>query len=434
MKAEIITIGDELIKGDVPDTNAPFLASRLTQIGIEVARITSVGDKAESIAQAFLESLRRSEIILCTGGLGPTPDDITVEVASKALGRELVLNEELWEDIKGRFLKLGLEVTPNNKRQALMPEGAEPIPNPLGMCGFKVYHEGKILFFLPGVPKEAERMVEESIIPFLKKEVREREPIKVRTLKVFGLAESKISKLLEGILEKREDIKLAFLPRFPEVHLVISAKGSKEKEMEEMEKEIEGFLGKHIFAKDFETMESVVSGLLKKRKTTLAVAESCSGGLISHRLTNVPGSSEYFERGVVVYSNQAKIDLLAVPEDVIAEFGAVSFETAERMAQAIKDLSQTMLGLGVTGILGPTGGSPEKPVGTVFISLASPQGTTTKRYSFFGEREQIKLLASQVALNRLRRYLLGDKDEDKGPFCSQSYRISPSGQCSYRPL
>lgn len=410
LKGEIITIGNELITGTQVDTNGPYLAERLLSQGISIKRIISVGDDAEAISQALKESMERSRLVFITGGLGPTSDDITTEVAAKVLGRRLILYPEVLGGIKKLTVSFGIEITPGQKKQAYLPEGAEPIPNPVGTApGFLVTEEKSLLIFLPGVPQEVEAMTGDILVR-VNKEWRDLPHYQSRTLKIFGISESRVNELLKDIIENQKEIGISFLPHFPEVQVKITIQAKTREEtggkLGFWGKEIRERLGSYVFGVDEESMEEVVGNLLRGNKATLAVAESCTGGLIGNRLTNVPGSSDYVERVVVAYSNQAKIDLLKVPEEVIRNHGAVSELTARLMAEGVRNLAETTLGLSTTGIAGPTGGTLEKPVGTVFISLADGKETWAKKYHFPGDRWQIKLMTSQVALNRVRRYLL----------------------------
>ncbi len=414
IRGEIITIGNELIAGAQVDTNSAYLAEKLQNRGISVQRIISIGDDAHAIATAVKESIERAELILITGGLGPTSDDITTETAARVLKRKLKFYPEVWEKIKKLISSFGLEITEGQKKQAYLPEGSELINNPIGTApGYLVKEADCLLIFLPGVPRELEAMVENFVLPRLEKEWEALLHIQNRTFMAFGISESQADELLKNIPRDQKDIKLSFLPHFPEIRIRITVRGTSSQDAYEKlnfwEKEIRKRLAPYIFGVDGESMEEVVGNLLRKANATIAVAESCTGGLIGHRLTNVPGSSDYVERIVVAYNNQAKIDLLKVPEDIIQSHGAVSEPTARFMAQGVRDLAGTDLGLSTTGIAGPSGGSAEKPVGTVFISLADGKETWVKSYHFHGDRYQIKLMTSQVALNRVRRYLLQKK-------------------------
>lgn len=411
VKTEIITIGNELITGIQVDTNGPYLAQRLFGKGISVQRIVSVGDDAGAIAAALKESITRADLVLITGGLGPTRDDITTEVITKALGKKLVFYPVALDHINKILGSYNVPTTERQKKQAYFPEGAEIIPNPKGTAPGFIIKEGKaLLAFFPGVPRELETMIEETLLPRLEKEWQRETYFQSRTLRLFGISESIVDDLLKDIFENQKEVTLAFLPLFPEINVRITIQKKDNEEacarLAYWEKTIRERLEPYVFGIDDDTMEEVVGNLLRKAKATIAVAESCTGGLIGHRLTNIPGSSDYVERVVVVYSNQAKIDLLKVPEEVILIHGAVSEPTAKLMADGIRNLAGTTLGLSTTGIAGPAGGSPEKPVGTVFISLTDGKETVTKKYHFPGDRQQIKWMTSEVALNRIRQYFL----------------------------
>lgn len=411
MKVEIITVGNELTTGEIIDTNAVFIANELTGRGFEVTFITTVGDNEWHIEDALQRSQEHAEAIIVSGGLGPTPDDITARSASMALGHRLVLNKEVLQALRDRFAQRGMEMPVANEKQAFFPHQAETIPNPLGTApGFLLRHKGKIFFFLPGVPRELRHLLTENIIPLLEKERKDKTFFRSRVLKVFGFTESAIADRLMEIDLKKYAATLAYLPRYPENHLKIMVSGNSPEEVDKNLQELDGIirekLAGRIFAIDQETLEEIVGHLLRSNGATLAVAESCTGGLIAHRLTSIPGSSDYFERGIVVYSNQAKIDLCQVPEDLLITAGAVSSPTAEKMAEGVRQISQTTLGLGVTGIAGPAGGSEEKPVGTVFIALASPKGTVSKKYQFWGDREQVRTICAHTAIDWVRRFFL----------------------------
>ncbi len=414
--AEIITIGDELVSGKVVDTNSAYISRRLPTIGLDVCGHTSVGDNKGEISQALKRAISRSQVVIVCGGLGPTVDDITRKVVSEIFRRPLRKSEEALDSIKERFASRGLEMPANNKRQAFFPLRAELIPNSLGTAwGFALRVRGSLLIFLPGVPRELEVMMEERVITRISKEIKGRVYIKSRVLKTFGLTESKLDELLKGATGRRKNVKLGFLPEFPTNQIRIVVRSSREREairvLAQVEKELERRIGEFIFGRDKETLEEVVGRSLKENQATISVAESCTGGLIGHRLTNVPGSSEYFMGGVISYSNRAKIDLLNVSPETIRNHGAVSRQAAVEMASRVRSVHKTTLGLAVTGIAGPAGGSPEKPVGTVFIALVDEKGTKVEGYRFGGSREQIKALSSQSALDWVRRYFKKSLDK-----------------------
>jgi nicotinamide-nucleotide amidase len=409
LRVELITVGNELTAGEVVDTNAAFMAAALFEIGLEVVFITTTGDSPRYVEEALRQAEERADAIVVSGGLGPTEDDITAKTAARAFGLPLVLHQGVLEDLKRRFAERRMEMPASNEKQALFPQGAEIIPNPQGTaCGFVIRRRGKIFVFLPGVPRELISLVNEKVIPLLQLERKETFTVRSRTLKVFGYTESAIADLLKGIKPEDFSATLAYLPRFPENHVKITLRGKTPAEVEgnlgRLERIIRDRLRGRVIAADGETLEGIVGRLLRENGATLAVAESCTGGLVAHRLTQVPGSSDYFERSIVVYSNAAKIQMLGVPEALISSQGAVSGQVAESLAQRVRQVSGTTLGLGITGIAGPSGGSEEKPVGTVFIALASPKGTASKRYQLPGDRNQVQTLSAYIAIDWVRRY------------------------------
>jgi nicotinamide-nucleotide amidase len=408
MLTEIITIGNEVLSGVTLDTNAGYLVHTMSSVGAVVTRITTVGDDVREIAAVLRDAMGRAQTIVVTGGIGPTPDDVTAEAAARALGKPLVIHENFLESVRKRFDRAHLTFTTSDERFALLPEGAEPLHNPVGIAGFKLETDTHTLFFLPGVPREVHEILEQSIIPFLTEQARSEGLItSVIYGRVFGRTESGVKELLEGMTG---DFELTYLPAFPELRLRLVIRGNDEQDVRDRhvdcEAELRRRLGTFLYAVGDETMETVLGKLLKERGLTLSIAESCTGGLIGHRITEVPGSSDYFMRGLVVYSNDAKEELLGVPQEILARYGAVSKETATLMAREVRTRSKTAIGLSTTGIAGPTGGTSEKPVGRVYIALDAPDYEEVKEFDFFGDRHQIKLMTSQVALDRVRRYIL----------------------------
>ena len=407
----IITIGDELTNGERLNTNAVFMASTLADQGHQVVSITATGDEEWQIQDALLKARERVEVILVSGGLGPAKNDRTVSSAAKALGLQLVMNKEVLETLRQRWLQKGLEMTSADEKLAYLPYPAEIFPNPQGIApGIVIRHGGKLFCFLPEVPGELNQIFQEKVLPLLEKERAGTPCFRTCTLKVFGLAESAIADRLKKIESKNFLASLAYVPRYIENHIRITARGQSPAEAEVNLQQVEALvrekLEKHIFAKDQETLEENVGHLLRAHRYTLSVAESCTGGLVAHRLTQIPGSSDYFERGIVAYSNQAKMALLGVSESLLEKYGAVSTPVAEKMAEGVRMSSQTTLGLSITGIAGPGGGSEEKPVGTVFIGLASPGQTVSRKYQFGGDRKRVKVESAYAAIDWVRRYCL----------------------------
>ncbi len=423
MKGEIITIGNELLSGLVTDINAAFIAERLSSFGIEPLYITTIGDDESRIGQSLTVAILRADIIVVTGGLGPTPDDITSRAIAKALGRRLVLFPEALDQIKIKLKKRGIKLGPGGERQALLPKGSTIIKNPVGTApGYKISQDEKYIFVLPGVPKEMKVMIDQGVMPILSEETKRETFVAKKVLKVFGLTESQVCERVKNISYDNELIQVGFLPVFPENLITITARVDDSMESAEglvsgVEEKMRGVLGERVFGEDDETLEMVVAGILITKGLNLAVSESCTGGLLSKRLTDIPGSSAYFERGVVSYSNEAKSSLIGVDPILIQTKGAVSTDVAEAMALGIKRSAKTDIGVSITGIAGPSGGTEEKPVGTVFIALAFDEDSGSKRkkteivishgYAFPGDRESIRLISSEMALEWIRRCLLG---------------------------
>jgi nicotinamide-nucleotide amidase len=414
MRAEIISIGDEILTGQIADTNSPFMAEKLTGEGIEVVFSTCVGDDIEKIAEAFGTAGSRADVIIATGGLGPTSDDLTKKAIVKVFKRNLVFHEEILKKIEKSFEKRGLSMPKIDQNQALLPQGAKPLANRWGVApGIFIEAEsggGKTLFFaLPGVPLEMKWMLENEVLPILRSKKPE-SLILHRKLRTTGIPESVVYEKIQGLIDPKGDVKIAFLPSYLGVDMRMTTslkqKGEAEAKIKELEKKVREILGTYIYGTDDQTLEEVVGKLLSERKKTIAVAESCTGGLIGAKFTNVSGSSEYFERGVVTYSNQAKTELLKVPPEIIEKYGAVSEEVAILMAEGVRKLAKTNYGLSVTGIAGPTGGTPEKPVGLVYIGFAHENDSFAQRFQFGGDRMTNRERAAQAALNIVRLFLI----------------------------
>lgn len=416
MKTGIITIGNELTSGGVQDANTALIAREFHLRGWQVGVTMSVGDDEEMIKGALDFILPLTDAVVITGGLGPTADDITTAAVARAFNLPLYTDEEVLSNIKALFARYGFKWTENNAKQAVFPRGAQILANPVGTAaGFSLRVHGKVLAVIPGVPVEVRKMLYETVLPLLYRSFpQETQYLAVRTLKLFGLGEAVVDQAVAGM--DLPGVGIGFYPRFPENHLVLSARDAVEDaawtRVKEAEAEIRKRLGSYIFAYDEETLEGVVAGLLKEQGRTVSIAESCTGGLITDRLTDIPGSSLYLERGLVTYSNRSKTDLLGVPEAILQKHGAVSEETARMMAEGVRKLAGTDLGLATTGIAGPDGGSEAKPVGTIFIALANGGETICRKFSYRWDRRRIKTIASQAALLMLQRYLAGGANHE----------------------
>jgi nicotinamide-nucleotide amidase len=410
LSAEIIAIGSELLTPEKTDTNSLWLTRELNDIGVEVMLKTIVGDDGARLEEAVRDALRRSNIVITTGGLGPTEDDITREFTAKAVGRQLVYHDEIEASLRERFRNWGREMPEINKRQAYVIDGATILPNPNGSAvGMMVEADGKILAILPGPPRENQPMFTDHVWPSIKR-IAGDVFVSRRILRVSGLGESAVDEIAAPIYKGYERVQTSILFNKSEVEIHLAAKSddaAKAKATTDaLADELAGALGKAVFSANGETMEEVVGNLLKERAQTLAVAESCTGGLVARRLTEVPGSSTFFMEGAITYSNEAKMRTLGVSAEILAKYGAVSAECAEAMASGMRDYAGTDHAISITGIAGPDGGSPEKPVGTVFLGYASKDRTRSVMIALPGDRYLIRWRASSAGLDLLRRQLM----------------------------
>jgi nicotinamide-nucleotide amidase len=410
LTAEIIAIGSELLTPDRSDTNSLWLTERLNSIGVEVRQKTVVGDDDARLEEAIKDALRRSSIIITTGGLGPTEDDITRKIAGRALGRRLVLDEKVLEGLKAKFALWGRSMPEINSRQAMIIERADVLDNPRGSApGMYLEHEGKPVAILPGPPREMQPMFEELVLPRLTKKAGDVRVVR-RVLRVTGMGESAIDELIAPVYTQYSNPQttILFTRSDVEIHLTAQAKTESEASLllDGLSGQIEERLGDALFAFRGETMEEVVALKLSVGGYTLGLAESCTGGLVSERLTDVPGASAFLIETVVSYSNESKIKTLGVDRELIEKYGAVSGEVAEAMAIGIKKRADTDFGVSVTGIAGPGGGTAEKPVGLVYIALADDAHVEHRRLMVPGDRTLIRWRSSQAALDLLRRRLL----------------------------
>lgn len=410
MRAEILSVGTELLLGQIVDTNAAYIARELAELGIDVYFKQTVGDNPGRIQDAVRLAMSRADAILITGGLGPTEDDLTVEAVAAALGDEMVRRDDVAAHIK-RFFETRGRVPPESVyKQALVPRGAQVIPNARGTApGVHFERDGHMIFMMPGVPFEMDGMMRDYVLPHLRERTKDT-VIRSVVLRVTGEGESAVEARIKDLMHGTTPT-VAPYAKMGEVHLRVTAKGTPDLVAAQLSSgvaQIRERLGDLIYGTDNATLEDVVAGMLTSRELTIAVAESCTGGLLAQRLTNVPGSSAYFLEGVVAYSNEAKIDGLGVDPGLIEKQGAVSAQVAEAMAEGIRSRARSDLGAAITGVAGPSGGTDDKPVGLVFIALASPRGSMHRRLTFGSEpgRAGIRHLASQAALNLIRLHLL----------------------------
>jgi nicotinamide-nucleotide amidase len=410
MKIEIITTGNELLSGITLDTNFHWVSGVLADNGFVVKFHTTVGDYSRDIVEVFENAGKRADIVIVTGGLGPTEDDLTAGAAASFFGVDMAENPDALNMIKERFSERKRELLKINKKPAILPASSKIINNKIGTApGFYYDYKGTVYYFLPGVPKEFKPMMQEFVLTDLFTRFKDRSKTQCVLIKTFGLKESEVALKIQDL--NKNGVYLGYRAHFPEVHLRITAEGASSKQSN---RKISGFIknikseiGDYIFSESQDTMEQVVGNLLLEKGMSISLAESCTGGLVSHRITNVAGSSEYFNRAIICYSNDSKINDLGVSSSLIEKHGAVSTEVAGAMAKGILDLSGSDIGVGITGIAGPGGGSTEKPVGTVYISLISKKGDIiSDKFSYHGVRQQIKLITSTQCLDMIRRFLL----------------------------
>ena len=411
-KVVILSTGDELTTGKVVDTNSATIADALFSIGLQVVAVLKVGDDRETLLWALDQARELGDLIIGTGGLGPTADDLTTETVATFLGHKLEQDEGVAEALKKRFESRRLTWTLNNLKQAQFPQGAVIIPNPAGTApGFRVsIGQNKTLAWLSGVPQEMTRMLQETVIPWIARQTGQ-PPFLSCTFKIHGLTESKLDEMLKP-LDAGPHAKLSFRAHYPDLSLRLILDGGREQEslFSDLRRQISQILGTHVYAQSEATLEEVVGQMLLERHYSLALAESCTGGYISHRLTRIAGSSAYYYGGAITYSNDAKIRFLGVKLETLEKHGAVSRETALEMSRGIRDKTGASIGFSVTGIAGPEGGSPEKPVGTVWMSIDCDHCHEARLFQFYGDRERVIVGASQAALNWLRIQLLAQKD------------------------
>jgi nicotinamide-nucleotide amidase len=413
MKAHIITIGDEILIGQTINTNAAFIGEILTDNQIDVVSTSVVGDEENDILNEFERCYNNNDLIIVTGGLGPTHDDITVQAITKYFKTELIRDEEVLQDVIDRFKKMNRHMVKINEDQALVPKIASVIRNKFGTApGTWIEKDGKIFVSLPGVPHEMKSMMQNYVIPKLNEGKIVSEFVTVKTnLLTTGIGESTLFEKLGNINDLLDGAKMAFLPSEYGTKLRITTKEKTKEEafnkLQEIEQKIRSIAGRYIYGINDDELPEVLGRMLIERNLKIAVAESCTGGNIANMLTNFNGSSMYFERGIVSYSNDSKIELLSVKKEDIDEYGAVSEEVATQMANGIKSISNSDIGLAVSGILGPSGGSSEKPVGTVYIAVSFKDSTVCRKYNFGDNRKINKTRATQAALDMVRKQLLG---------------------------
>jgi competence/damage-inducible protein CinA-like protein len=408
MNAEIIAVGSELLTPFRLDTNSLFLTSELNHLGVRVIHKAVVGDSPAEMRSSFAHALGRADLIVSSGGLGPTDDDRTRDTVAELLGRKLRVDEEILRQIQERFRRFGRAMPEINVRQAMVPEGATVLPNPRGTApGLWLESGGHIIVLLPGVPPELRALFETEVRPRLSK-LNHSERLYTRELRIFGLTESEVEQRVSPLYALYPDTETTILATQNGIELHPRTWSGDPAKAEKLLDEIVGrmtlALGEHLYSNAAESLEEVVARVLTENRATIAVAESCTGGMVAERLTNVPGSSSYFLGGVVCYSNELKTSLVGVPKEMIEAKGAVSPEVALALADGIRKRTGAAIGVGTTGIAGPSGGTPEKPVGLVHIGIADERGAIEKAFRFPGDRDRVRRFATQTALDMVRRH------------------------------
>jgi len=423
MKVETISIGNELIYGRIVDTNAAFLAKRLSENGLTVCFHTVVGDGIKDIKTALSVAVERADIVIITGGLGPTIDDLTRQAISEFIGKKLLFDEKLWNDIKTRLLRKSIKISDSNKRQAMIPEGADAIKNPMGTApGICANHNNKIIMALPGVPSEMKFMVDDMVIPYIHEKINSlisggKESnlypdrfMVIKDVNTFGISESKLGDKIANLMGEKRNPLVGTQASISGIKVRLSARADSQAAaltlINNTMNEVKLALGSGVYGEDEDRLEDAVFDLLKRHQMTIGIAESCTGGQTSNLMTNVPGISEFFIEGVVTYSNSAKMKILGVPEEVLIAHGAVSPQVALAMAHGICKHACTDIGIGITGIAGPGGGTPEKPVGLVYIAVNIRGFAEVKELHFSGRRMEIKSRTAHNAINMVRIKLM----------------------------
>jgi nicotinamide-nucleotide amidase len=417
MKAEIIAVGSELLTPDRVDTNSLFLTAELNKLGIEVVRKSVVGDSASDLREAFAQALERADVVISSGGLGPTEDDLTREALAELLGRKLESNLAVLRAIQERFARMGRQMAEVNKRQAMVPEGAIPLENLRGTApGLWIEARDRVAILLPGPPDELQAMFARQVAERL---ARRGDSVRqfTRELRTTGMAESDLDERIKPIYLPLEDITTTILAGGGEIQIHLRTWNDDARianqSLDEIAQRMSMVLGDHIFSNDGRPLEEVVAETLNKHSATISTAESCTGGLVAERLTRIPGSSSYFLGGVVSYSNELKTAWVDVPPELIESRGAVSAEVAIALAEGVRRSTGSSLGIGITGVAGPSGGTAEKPVGLVHIALADAKETHERPLRFTGDRNRIRWSASQSALDMVRRYFLNSDRAQK---------------------
>jgi len=410
MKAEIISIGSEILRGQITDTNANFIAKKLVELGIDLEHISAVSDNPESLLSTLKLALKHSDLIITTGGLGPTEDDITYQTIARTLNLKLKKYPEAEKNLKRILKKINKTISPSNLKQVYLPEGAKIIINQYGTAPAMILEkDNKIVCSFPGVPHEMKNLIEENLVPYLKEKFPPSVIKKSKILKITGLGESSVNELIRDYINKQTNFSFGIYANPEDIQVQITTQAPTEKEVEKLLQssvnQLTKILDNYVYGSNEETIEEVVGNLLKTKKLKVAVAESCTGGMMGEMITRIPGSSEYFQGGVISYNVRVKEDLLKVPSKVIKKYGEVSRQVAKLMAEGVQKYCHSNIGISITGIAGPGGATEKKKVGLVYMALADGKKTVAQKHQLFGNRQLIRLRSARRALNMLRMYL-----------------------------
>jgi len=413
MKTEIISIGSEILRGQIIDTNANFIAQKLAELSIDLNYISAVGDNQKMLLSLLKKALCRSDLIITTGGLGPTEDDITYLIIARALNLKLIKYPEAEENLKQFLKKIDKTISQSNLKQVYLPEGAKIIINQYGTAPAMILEkDNKIICSFPGVPYEMKRLIEENLIPYLKEKFPPSIIKKSKILKVTGLGESSVNELIRDYINGQTNFSFGIYANPEDIQVQVTTQAPTEKETDKLlqfsANQLTKILGNYVYGRDKETIEEVVGNLLKSKKLKISVAESCTGGMLGEMITRIPGSSKYFQGGVISYNAQVKEGLLKVPPEAIIKYGEVSRQVAKSMAEGVRRCCHSDMGISITGIAGPGGATDNKKVGLVYMALADSKKTITQKHQLFGNRRLIRLRSARRALNMLRIYLMGN--------------------------
>jgi nicotinamide-nucleotide amidase len=411
MKAEIISIGNEILCGNIIDTNANYIIKKLEEINFSVQHVSAVGDDEKELVTLLKNAYCRSQVIVTTGGLGPTEDDITFQSIARAFQLKLVKYPEAEKHMSNLLNRINISISQSNLKQAYLPEGSRCIINHLGTAPAMILEkEGRIIIALPGVPLEMRNLMVEEVIPFLQQKFPSLKYKQSRIIRISGLGESSVNEIIKDFIHQNKHLNIGIYATPDDIQIQLNALANSTEEtvtiLDTATEQLKTLLGNYIFGFDQQSLEEVIGNMLRKSKRTLAVAESCTGGILGGMITCIPGSSDYFKGGIISYSGEIKEKLLGIPRETMIQYGQVSEQVARAMAQGVRKKCYSDIGLSITGIAGPEGGSKEKPVGLVYIALADKNQTMVEKHQLFRDRQTIRLRSARRALNMLRLHLI----------------------------